>query len=210
MGETDQVWKHGEKLFPGFKCKYCVKEFRGGGATRLKEQLARKSGNVVWCTKCPPDIWNYFLRELQRVREQKKVINDERLHRVQSTILKPDDEDEELHEVLEVLRRESEFQRRVGQHYEHGGGSGGGGGGSGVKGLFRRATSQRERHIDFDAARSKAPVQTRIDTGPWTSKGKSAKKAIGRTWSKWFHVSKISGRNVYNPYFISAVKQTQQ
>jgi hypothetical protein len=30
--------------------------------------------------------------------------------------------------VLEVSRREAEFQRRAGQHYEHGGGSGGGGG----------------------------------------------------------------------------------
>jgi hypothetical protein len=209
MGKRDQVWKHGENLFSGFKCKYCVKEFRGGGATRLKEQLARKSGNIVRCTKCPPDIQNY-LRELQRVRERKKVINDERLHRVQSTILKPDDEDKELHEVLEVSRREAVFQRRAGQHYEHGGGSGGGGGGGGVKGLFRRATSQRKRHIDFDATRSKAPVQTRIDTGPWTSKRKSVKKAIERAWSKWFHVSRISGRNMYNLYFISAVKQTQQ
>jgi hypothetical protein len=86
----------------------------------------------------------------------------------------------------------------------------GGGGGGGVKGLFRRATSQRERPRDFDAARVKAPVQTRIDTGPWTSKGKSAKEAIGRAWSKWFHVSGIPGRNADNPYFISAVKQTQQ
>jgi hypothetical protein len=47
---------------------------------------------------------------------------------VQSTIPEPDDEDEELHEVLELLRREAEFQRRTGQHNEHGGGSGGGGG----------------------------------------------------------------------------------
>jgi hypothetical protein len=115
-----------------------------------------------------------------------------------------------LQEVLEVLSREAEFQRRAGQYYEHGGGSGGGGGGGGVKGLFRRATSQRKRRIDFDAARAKAPVQTRIDIGPWTNKGKSAKEAIGRTWLKWFHVSRISGRNTDNPYFISAVKQTQQ
>jgi hypothetical protein len=43
---------------------------------------------------------------------------------VQSTIPIPDDEDEELQEVLEVSRREAEFQRRVGEHYEHGGGSG--------------------------------------------------------------------------------------
>jgi hypothetical protein len=95
---------------------------------------------------------------LQRVRERKKAINDEMLHRVQSTIPEPDDEDEELHEVLELLRCEAEFQRRARQHYEHGGGSGGGGGGGGVKGLFRRVTSQRERPRDFDAARAKAPV----------------------------------------------------
>jgi hypothetical protein len=39
---------------------------------------------------------------------------------VQSTISEPDDEDEELQEVLELLMREAEFQRRAGQHYEHG------------------------------------------------------------------------------------------
>jgi hypothetical protein len=79
-----------------------------------------------------------------------------------------------------------------------------------VNGLFRRATSQRERPRDFDDARAKAPVQTRIDTGPWTSKEKSTKEAIGRAWSKWFHVSRIPGKNADNPYFISVVKQTQQ
>jgi hypothetical protein len=67
--------------------------------------------------------------------------------------------------VLEVSRCEAEFQTRVGEHYEHGGGSGGGGGGGVVKGLFRRATLQRERFRDFAAIRAKAPVQTWIDTG---------------------------------------------
>jgi hypothetical protein len=42
------------------------------------------------------------------------------------------------------------------------------------KGLFRRATSQRKKTRDFDAARAKAPVQTWIDIGLWNSKGKSA------------------------------------
>jgi hypothetical protein len=127
-----------------------------------------------------------------------------------------DDEDEKLQEAVEVSRREAEFQRRAGECYEHSGGSGaragggGGGGGRGVRGFFRRVTSQRERSRDFDAARATAPVQTRIDTGPWTSKEKSAKEAIGRAWSKWFHVSGIPSRNADNPYFISAVKQTQQ
>jgi hypothetical protein len=67
MGERDQVWGHGENLFVGFKCKYCLKEFRGGGATRLNEHLAGKSRNVSRCTKCPLDIRNYFVHELQRV-----------------------------------------------------------------------------------------------------------------------------------------------
>jgi hypothetical protein len=85
-------------------------------------------------------------------------------------------------------------------------GGGSGAGGRGVQGFFRRATSQRERSRDFDIARATAPIQTRIDTGPWTSKRKSAKEVIGRAWSNWFHVSGIPGRNADNPYFISAVK----
>jgi hypothetical protein len=92
--------------------------------------------------------------------------------------------------VLELLRREAEFQRRAGQHYEHGGGSGGGG----VNGLFRRATSQRERLTDLHRS---------VD-----QQGKSVKEAIKWAWSRWFHVSGIPGRNANNPYFISAVKQT--
>jgi hypothetical protein len=51
MRERDQVWEHGENLFPGFKCKYYMKEFRGGGGTRLKEHLAGESKNIARCTK---------------------------------------------------------------------------------------------------------------------------------------------------------------
>jgi hypothetical protein len=47
---------------------------------------------------------------------------------VQSTIPLSDDEDEELQKAVEVSRCEAEFQRRVGERCEHGGGSGGGGG----------------------------------------------------------------------------------
>jgi hypothetical protein len=42
MEERDQVWEHRENLFLRFKCKYYVKEFHEGGATRLKEHLAGK------------------------------------------------------------------------------------------------------------------------------------------------------------------------
>jgi hypothetical protein len=126
-------------------------------------------------------------------------------HRVQSTMPLSDDKNEDLHEEVEVSRREAEFQRRTGELYDHGDGSGVGGGG--VRGFFRRATSQRERSREFDTARATAPVQTQIDIDPWTSKRNSAKEAIGRAWSKWFHISGIPSRNAV---FISAVKQTQQ
>jgi hypothetical protein len=63
---------------------------------------------------------------------------------------------------------------------------------------------------DFDVVRATAHVQTQIDTSLWTSKRKSTKEAIGQAWSKWFHISGIPGKNADNPYFISAVKQTQQ
>jgi hypothetical protein len=96
MGERDEVWQHGENLFPGFKCMYCLKEFRVGGATRLKEHLVGKCGNISRCNKCPLDIRNYFLRELQRIRERKKAKKEERFHLVQSTMPLFDDEDEEL------------------------------------------------------------------------------------------------------------------
>jgi hypothetical protein len=72
----------------------------------------------------------------------------------------------------------------------------------------RDCLGEREKHRDFDATRAKAPVQTRIDISPWTRKKKSAKEAIGRAWSKWFHILGIPDRNTNNPYFISAVKQT--
>jgi hypothetical protein len=75
----------------------------------LKKHLAGKYGNISRCSKCPPDIRNYFLRELQRIRERKKAIKKERFHRVQSTMPLSDDKDEELQEVVEVSRHEAEF-----------------------------------------------------------------------------------------------------
>jgi hypothetical protein len=149
-----------------------LKNYKGGGATRLKEQLMAKSRNIARYTKCPPDLRRYFLCELERIKERKKSINEERLDRVESTVPIANDKDEELQDVLEVSRREAEFQRRVGKRYEHGDESRGGGGsasrGRGIRGFLRRATSQRERLSDFDAVRDKAPVQTKIDTDPFS------------------------------------------
>jgi hypothetical protein len=53
-------------------------------------------------------------------------------------------------------------------------------------------------------------MQPRIDTGSWTQKGKNAKEAIGKAWSKFFHIAGVRGRQADNPYFVSAVKETQK
>jgi hypothetical protein len=49
-----------------------------------------------------------------------------------------DDEYEESHEVLDQSRCELEFQRRTGEHYEHGGGNVSGGGIRGFLGELPR------------------------------------------------------------------------
>ena len=53
-------------------------------------------------------------------------------------------------------------------------------------------------------------TQPRIDTGSWTQKGKNAKEAIGKTWSKFFHITGVPGRQADSPYFVSAVRETQK
>jgi len=115
MADKDPVWEHGENLFPGIKCKYCLKSWKGCGATRLKEHLAGRGGNIAPCLRIPPDVRAYFQRELQRTREKKKVINEERVNRVESAtphinLVDDDDEDEVLQHVMEQSRQEAELQ----------------------------------------------------------------------------------------------------
>jgi hypothetical protein len=66
---------------------------------------------------------------------------------------------------------------------------------------LKRSSSRRGRS---------QPVQTRIDTGPWTTKGKQAKSAIGKAWAKFFHTETIPGAKADNPYFVVACKETQK
>jgi hypothetical protein len=67
---------------------------------------------------------------------------------------------------LEQSIHEAEFQRRVGEHYEHSGGSASVE--SGTREFLRRTALHRKRprpqSKEFDASRAKALVQTRIDT----------------------------------------------
>jgi hypothetical protein len=54
-----------------FKFKYCNWETGGGGATRFKEHLAHKVKDVKDCPSVPPDVKQYFIAELERIKEKR-------------------------------------------------------------------------------------------------------------------------------------------
>jgi hypothetical protein len=64
---------------------------------------------------------------------------------------------------------------------------------------LKRTTSRKGRS---------EPIQTWIDTRPWTTKSKQAKSAIGKAWAKFFHTEAIPGAKADNPYFVVACKET--
>src|SRR6185312_14464905 len=86
--------------------------------------------------------------------------------------------------------------------------------GNAMQRMFRTATSQRESPVveDYNLAAGgrRGMTQPKIDTGSWTQKGKNAKEAIGKAWSKFFHIAGVPGRQADSPYFVSAVRETQK
>jgi hypothetical protein len=52
MGERDPVWGHGENLFRGLKCKYCLKQFRWGGATVIPRSEKEGTKPPYVCPGC--------------------------------------------------------------------------------------------------------------------------------------------------------------
>jgi hypothetical protein len=70
MAESrDLVWEHGEDFAPGWRCKYCHQRKKGGGATRLKMHLGHKGKGVTYCNSVPPDVRDFFKRELERIKQ---------------------------------------------------------------------------------------------------------------------------------------------
>lgn len=219
--EKDVVWEHGENLYPGWRCNYCHMSKAGGGATRLKQHLAGRGTEVLHCRKVSREVREYFQREIERT---KKATADRAREKLRKEEVAAEgnypggdeayDEEAELERAMHESRAEEEYRQRVQQRggaYEHGGGSGSRGGNP-VQRIFRRATSLRQTPgvMDYNLGSAKGSTQPRIDTGSWTQKGKNAKEAIGRAWSKFFHIAGVPGRQADNPYFVSAVRETQK
>jgi hypothetical protein len=129
--QVDEVWEHGENIYPGFVCKYCKCSKKGGGATHFKQQLAGRGNNVKHCSCVPPDVRDYFRRELDRTADRKKTKKKERLLREEvaaegNVVHDIDSDDKELqcalHASREEAQREREARQRGGQ-YERGSGS---------------------------------------------------------------------------------------
>jgi hypothetical protein len=63
---TDEVWQHGQNAGAGFTCNYCR-------CTQFKQYLAARRSNVKHCGSVPPDVWDYFHRDLDRTIENMRV-----------------------------------------------------------------------------------------------------------------------------------------
>jgi hypothetical protein len=81
--QMDSVWKHGDNIYPGFKYKYCKKQWKEGGATRFKQHLALREGNVQGCRNIPPNNADFFQQELDKVHDKKKARVTEEARKLQ-------------------------------------------------------------------------------------------------------------------------------
>ena len=129
MASRDVVWEHGENLYPGWRCNYCRTQKGGGGATRLKQHLAGRGAEVIHCRNVPPDVRDFFQRELDRAKKATADRARERLRREKAAAegnYPGDEEDEEaqVQRAMDLSRAEAEFRRGVEQRggaYERGG-----------------------------------------------------------------------------------------
>jgi hypothetical protein len=128
-----------------------------------------------------------------------------------------DDKEPQLQRAIHLSRAEELYRQGVEQRggaYVHGGGSGSTRENP-LQRMLRRSGSRRDTPMvveDYNLAVGgrRGMTQPRIDTDSWTHKGKNAKEAIGKAWSKFFHIAGVPGRQADNPYFVSAVRETHK
>ena len=144
--------------------------------TRLTQHLAGRGAEVVHCRNVPPDVRDFFQRDIDSAKKATADRVRERLRREKPAAEEnyPGDEEDEEAQVqcaIDLSRAEAEFRRGVEQRggaYERGGGSGSTRENA-MQRMFRRATSQRESPVVEDynltAGGRKGMTQPRIDTG---------------------------------------------
>ena len=86
----------------------------GGGATRLKQHLAGRGAEVVHCRNVPPDVRDFFQRDIDRAQKATADRARERLRRDEAEGNYPGDEEDEEAQVqraMDLSRAEAEFRR---------------------------------------------------------------------------------------------------
>jgi hypothetical protein len=116
--QVDEVWEYGENIYPRFICK-CSNN--GGGATRFKQHLVGRGNNMKHCSFVPPDVRDYFWRDLDQKADRKETKNKERLLReevaVEGNVVHDIDfDDEELQRALHASREEVQRLRQAGTY----------------------------------------------------------------------------------------------
>ena len=118
--DKDVVWEHCENLYPGWRCNYCHTQKGGGGATRLKQYLAGRGAEVIHCRNVPPNVWEYFQRDIERARKAAAERARERLRRQKAAAEgsnpgEEEDEEARLQRAMDLSRAEAEYRRGVEQ-----------------------------------------------------------------------------------------------
>jgi hypothetical protein len=118
---TNEVWQHGQNTGAGFTCNYCRCTKRSDGATRFKQHLIARVSNVKHCGSVPPDVRDYFHRDLdrtienRRARQRQSLLREEVIaernviHNIDS------DNDEELQCTIHLSREGAQYAHRVRQ-----------------------------------------------------------------------------------------------
>ncbi|CAN6247079.1 unnamed protein product [Urochloa humidicola] len=206
VGNIEVVWNHGTKLSgQGFKCGYCGCTNRGGGATRLRDHLGCIVGEVKSCPSVPRAVRDAMRALRQKVMEGKREKEQQKLrlerdlmrwaHHEDGVIdLASDQEDEARMEIRKKLR-DKHFSRAVERRGENG---------KPIR--VSIGNNSVTTFFDKDLARSKAPVQPRIDTALL----EGSEDELGLAWAKWFHANDVAGFKADCPYFQNAIRLTQK
>ncbi|XP_072976552.1 uncharacterized protein [Typha angustifolia] len=104
IGFSDPGWEHGvaqDERKKKVKCNYCGK-IVSGGIYRLKQHLARISGEVTYCKKAPEEVYIKMKENLQGYRAtRRRQLEDED----RSLNLQSNNDDEEVEESVGYKRK---------------------------------------------------------------------------------------------------------
>ena len=125
-GGIESPWSHGEPYGNGFSCNYCTSRIKGGGATRLRENLGGLPRNMATCINVPLNMKAIMTDEVVVRRKRRRRNNDIKLYVEQEvrelnkglgTLSKariPLDEEGQIQMELEESLREYDEERIIG------------------------------------------------------------------------------------------------